>query len=169
MLGIAVVGLAVDRGLIFSGGSEAQADLGAPGAAINQAGPATQARPAGNAIPIATQLEAIRETFAVSFDEDRRDAFRMPEVLIRQPVSTVIPEVNVEPPSSPQPVPATTPIPRFELSSVISNSQGRALAVINGMPIRVGETRGGIELLEVSARSATVRYTDQTIVLRLSE
>jgi len=166
ILGIALIGLAIDRGLVFSGGSDANAQSGGADAAAVQnttpkAGSATDL-----SVPIAEKLDELREAIAVVPPDDR-DAFRLPDALLppsEDPVELALPEPEQPVPAQPQP----SPLPSFEVSSIIANSTGSKMAVINGLPIRLGETKQGITLIDVSSRTATIGFDGRTVELRLS-
>src|SRR5690606_32015606 len=106
-LGIALVALAIDRGLIFSGGSNAnaQAALGPTSATTPNA---TQQKnsDAAPAVEVASVLEALRET--VAKHEPQRDAFRLPELLVPQQESAPepIPSDDNDPAPQPHPEPS---------------------------------------------------------------
>lgn len=168
VLGVALAALAIDRGLIFSGGSDASASE-TPGATT--ASPTTPNAKAAQAAPrvdVAPTLERVREE--VVTPELERDAFRLPELLRSpdEPEQDLTPEVT-EQPDTPASEPTRVDVPEFEVTSIIASSTGSPMAVINGVPIRVGQTRDGITLVSVSSRIATIRYADQTINVRLSE
>lgn len=168
-LGIALVALAIDRGLIFSGGSNAnaQAALGPTSATTPNA---TQQKnsDAAPAVEVASVLEALRET--VAKHEPQRDAFRLPEILVPQQESAPepIPSDDNDPAPQPHPEPSAPDLPSFEVTSIIAASTNDPMAVINGTPIRVGQTRNGITLISVSSRSATIRYADRVIRVDLN-
>ncbi|MFU8828027.1 MAG: hypothetical protein ACNA8P_01175 [Phycisphaerales bacterium] len=168
LLGLALGALAIDRGLVFSGGSAAQADAGTEAATAGLPGTPSTSGAAPKTVPVAVQLETLREHIEAEAEIVDRNAFRLPDLLMPQvdeaPVLAMFDEPT--PAAAPQQIPD---LPRFEVSSVISNSNGRAMAVINGTPIRLGETRNGITLIEVSSRTATIRYAERTVQLRLSE
>ena len=101
-----------------------------------------------------------------------RDAFRLPELLMPAPEADPLPTpiAGAGPVSGPGEIaPAAAEMPTFEVTSIIASSTGSPMAVINGVAIRVGETRDGVTLVSVSARVATIRYADQTVNVPLSE
>ncbi len=166
-LGLALVALAIDRGLVFSGGSEASAQAGVATTPQAQSASPVKQKTTAEAAAIADKLDEIRKT--VNLSETDRNAFRLPEVLApRQPEA--IESLDL-PGSEPQPIaaPQPDPLPNFEVSSIIANSTGTKMAVINGTPIRLGETKQGITLIEVSARTATIGYDGRTVELRLND
>lgn len=165
-LGIALGALAIDRGLVFSGGSDASAEALLNSENAAQSG--TQPKTAGTeqSAPIANQLEEYREL--VSSEEADRDAFRLPDLLSPQAeVPLELTDFAGEPVVETEPEP--TPLPSFEVSAIIANSSGAKMAVINGSPIRVGETKQGITLVRVSSRTATIRYDGHTVDVRLNQ
>ena len=170
VLGIALAGLAIDRGLVFSGGSDAAASDTPGQTPAAQATPDAQPAPAAPVIEVASTLESLRNAIA-GMDIDR-DAFRLPELLMPAPEADPIPTAiaGAGPVSGPGEVaPAAVEMPTFEVTSIIASSTGSPMAVINGVAIRVGETRDGVTLVSVSARVATIRYADQTVNVPLSE
>lgn len=165
-LGLALAALAIDRGLIFSGGSDASAQASVADTVANQTGATGNSNKAEPAVPIAQTLNELRDSVA-SVPPDDRDAFRLPEVLApkaEEPFEQILPSETTQEPTAPQP----RPLPNFEVSSIIANSTGTKMAVINGTPIRLGETKQGITLISVSARTATIGYDGRTVELRLS-
>lgn len=167
VLGLALGALAIDRGLIFAGGSDVNAQVAAettpvPGATSQP----TQARSAPET-QIASVLETLREQ--VERRAPERNAFRLPEELR-------VPGEEPTPIAGPvtgeiAPLPAATPrapLPDFEVTSIIAASTGSPMAVVNGTPIRLGQTRNGITLVSVSTRSVMVRFADQIVEISLS-
>lgn len=168
-LGIALGALAIDRGLVFSGGSDASADAGLTPDAVAAGGSPESAGPQERPGAVAEKLDELRE--AVAAQEPDRDAFRLPEALAREtegsPMDAMM--AMAEEPEIAAPEPQRPALPSFEVSSIITNSAGNKMAVINGVPIRLGQTRSGITLVDISSRTATIRYADQTVEVRLSE
>lgn len=166
VLGIALIGLAIDRGLVFSGGSDASAQAGVADAATPQSTAPKAGSSTDRSVPIAEKLDELRDAIAVVTPDDR-DAFRLPEALApksAEPQELALPDTVQPVPTQPEP----SPLPSFEVSSIIANSTGTKMAVINGLPIRLGETKQGITLIDVSARTATIGYDGRTVDLRLS-
>lgn len=170
VLGLALAALAIDRGLIFSGGSDASAQA-APNANPQQSTPDVnkQSGPSAQAIEVAEALDSLRDI--IEFRDIERDAFRLPESLQPQVEEPPIPSqagLNNQPIEVASDAPRPD-LPSFEVTSIIASSTSNPMAVINGTPIRVGQTRDGMTLISVSARAATIVYMDQTIELRLDD
>jgi hypothetical protein len=167
LLGLALGALAIDRGLIFAGGSDANAEVAAETTSVPGAtSPATQSA-AVPEIQIAGVLETLREQ--VERRAPERNAFRLPEEL-RVPGEQPAPIADLVT-GEVAPIPAATPkapLPDFEVTSIIAASTGNPMAVVNGTPIRVGQTRNGITLVSVSTRSVTVRFSGQLVEVSLS-
>jgi len=165
-LGIALGALAIDRGLVFSGGSDANAEALLSGENAAQSSNQPKKSSAERSTPIADQLEEYRDM--VSSDDAERDAFRLPEALspeVEVPLELTDLDAQQDAQTEPQP----EPLPSFEVSAIIANSSGTKMAVINGTPIRIGETKQGITLLSVSSRTATIRYDGRTVDVVLNQ
>ena len=168
VLGLALAGLAIDRGLVFSGGSDASADESTAQQAANPTTPGANPAPAAPKVEVASMLESLRT--AITDNEVDRNAFRLPDALTPEPETEASPvQIAQTPQNPPEAQPKAVDLPNFEVTSIIASSTGSPVAVINGVPIRVGQTRDGITLVSVSARVATIRYADQTVNVRLSE
>ncbi|MFG0291607.1 MAG: hypothetical protein ACIAQF_12425 [Phycisphaerales bacterium JB065] len=169
LLSVALVALAIDRGLIFSGGSDANAQATQGPASATTPSSSQQANgKASPTIEIAGVLETLRQ--AVAQEEPPRDAFRLPDILAPQPEvdSTPIPVSAGDRGQQPQPESPPQDIPAFDLTSIIAASTNDPIAVINGTPIRVGQTRNEITLVSVTTRSATIRYADRLFQIKLN-
>ena len=167
VLGLALGALAIDRGLIFSGGSEASAGDTPGQTAAAESAPSAKSNASAPKVEVASVLESLRGEVADS--EIDRDASRLPELL--EPVTEAEAPATLIPDEDPVQAerPTSVDLPDFEVTSIIASSTGSPMAVINGVPVRVGETRQGITLVSVSSRVATIRYADQTVHVRLSE
>jgi len=83
-----------------------------------------------------------------------------------------LPDAFVRPASwTPPPSPATgeDPAPSHVLSSVVSGGEGEGMAMIDGQPYRVGQSRNGLRLINVDQRSAVVEASGRTFRLYLAE
>lgn len=169
LLGIALAALAIDRGLLFSGGSDANAQSATgPASGQTQTAPQQKNPSTAPAIEVASVMETLREVIAQESPD--RDAFRLPEILAAQQETEtdLIPVPQGDAQDTQRSEPAPRNLPSFEVTSIIASSMGEPMAVINGTPIRVGQTRNGITLVSVSTRTATIRYADREVEVRLS-
>lgn len=106
-------------------------------------------------VPSASESRAIRWTLSRTFDDVGNPFYLPPAEPQPQPESVPLPKPDAG-------TPASSPIPRFELTSVIKGSK-RALAAINQRVWRIGdEVEPGWLLKQLNARerSAVLQSTD---------
>jgi len=92
----------------------------------------------------------------------------VPKVVEPTPAAPEMPEPK---PAPPQAEPKPAPLPPvdtsgFKVSSIVSGPQGGA-AIINGRPVRVGDTVGGAKVIKITPRSVEVEIDGRRATLAL--
>ena len=172
MMVMSVGGLVVDRLVLSDAGPSAASasDLMAVGAAAlsDNAGTAATTAPAQSTADNAavrrlvsslagnnaSQADALGDPAATSLGPGTPDAFALPEWLAPTPAPAAIPNAAAQ---APDPV----------LTAVLSAGSAGA-AVIDGVPIRVGQTVGGVTLIDVRGDRAVIGTDGREVSLRLS-
>jgi len=134
--------LAIDRAFIFSGGSHANAEDLVLQSEVLQPISAAEATPIESNADLAHRLRAYGAE-AVILPEDLPDAFAAPEHWFSD-----APESYVDSKGTPV---ATS----FELTAVVNAADG-GFAVIDGRPVKVGQTSRGLKLISIGNRAAVI-------------
>jgi hypothetical protein len=84
-----------------------------------------------------------------------------PQEIVRPgtPPPPAKPQLAPAPPSL-APIPTTKPPPRFRVQGLIYTPQ-QVCIIVNGKPWSVGDNINGVDLVEITPQSVTVRYGDQ--------
>lgn len=78
------------------------------------------------------------------------------------------PAKKVEPRPAASRAPRRAPEPKFELTATVVDG-GEKIAILNDHVVAVGERVDGYELVDVDARSATLRKDGRSLVVRMKE
>jgi len=147
-------------------------------------GPATQEPPAGTAAPsnptngatapregpqidpevvkqIAQSL-MLQMGFPAATETPSKDDVDAPPAALEAPETKAAPPQAEAKPARPPPVDTS----RFKVSSIVSGPQG-GTAIINGRPVRVGDTVGGAKVIKITPRSVEVEIDGRRATLTL--
>lgn len=162
LVGAAVAALAIDSGLVFSGGSDAAAAVETVAPDAEELIAAAPAAPTGPTL--ASKLEAI------SGEMERRAG--LPDNApggagdLDGPLATPESWPVVE---ADKPTHAPAPLGTFRLSSVMAGGAGRGYAVINGTLVQVGAEIDGATLVSVSTEHAVLQTENGELRLMIDE
>ncbi|MEO0629939.1 MAG: hypothetical protein AAFY46_04330 [Planctomycetota bacterium] len=149
VLGVAVVALIADRWVTSANASDA---TGPVAGGLDPAADAVSAAPSQRRGP----------TLASKFD-----AFASADDLSDDPLSDAFgPLEETEAAEASEDGTAEAPDRQLKLTAVLRRDDGD-LAVINGRPMRVGETANGVEVVRINADSVEVRTSVGPITLQL--
>lgn len=156
LVGAAVIWLAIDQGLVFSGGSDAAAAVEGQAPSAEQLIARAPEAPTG--ATLASTLERVAGELPVDNERDLDGPMAAPSGWPSEkapaPVEIAAPKVK----------PGT-----YRLSSVMAGGNGQGYAVINGTLVQVGAEINGATLQSVGAEHAVLRVDGGEIRLEIED